>query len=440
MPVDASFMDDRGHGPELETERDIRQPDATLTPVIRWARWRGLILSAVIAFGVIAMQAGADVSDRPGMPEAGFLTQLYYVLGLFVLGGLDVGVPDRGPQWAQALLWFVYFAAPAVTTSALVEAVLRAVRPHALKRRLRGHIVIGGCGRLAMLYMRKLRERDRKSPVVVVERSLDNPYIHAAEANYDVTLVHADMSSVTLLDSLKLADARRVLLFSGDDHQNLDTAARIVSIAPQLKHRVVAHVSDLRLLRVIESRQILEGVRLFNSYRTAARHLVSTLLVPHFHATAGRDTVVLAGFGRFGQTVLHELQSHALNLFERVMIVDLHADRLVHVFAEQVGFASSYTYTSFAEDIQEPRTWRHLTEQAEKPEEETVFVLASGVDSVNIRTALWLAERMPEAMIVARCFRRSGFTEDISRECNFHVVSTAELLLERFHHNGYLSE
>ncbi len=40
------------------------------------------------------------------------------------------------------------------------------------------------------------------------------------------------------------------------------------------------HVSDIRLLRVIEQTDILSGVRKFNSYRTAARHLVEARLMP----------------------------------------------------------------------------------------------------------------------------------------------------------------
>lgn len=130
-------------------------------------------------------------------------------------------MPSRGPPWVQAVLWFADFAAPAVTTSALVATVLRAVRPHALKRRLRGHVVIGGCGRLAMLYMRKLREAEPQCPIVVVKRSRDDPDIHAVQANYGAQFVHADMTSFTLLDSLHLERAHRVLLLGDDDHVNL---------------------------------------------------------------------------------------------------------------------------------------------------------------------------------------------------------------------------
>ena len=43
--------------------------------------------------GMAGIRAGVELSERPGIPYADPMTQLYYVLGLFVFGGLDLGVP-----------------------------------------------------------------------------------------------------------------------------------------------------------------------------------------------------------------------------------------------------------------------------------------------------------------------------------------------------------
>ena len=79
--------------------------------------WRIAILIIVLALGLIALSSGVTVSDREGVGGANLATKLYYVIGLFVFGGLDLGVPKDGPVWGRAMLWFVYFAAPAITTS-----------------------------------------------------------------------------------------------------------------------------------------------------------------------------------------------------------------------------------------------------------------------------------------------------------------------------------
>ena len=244
---------------------DPPAPRTRVHALLRWASWRAVALVVVWTAGWIAFEAGAEVSERPGIHDGGHLTILYYTLGLFILGGLDIGVPSGGPGWAQTMLWFAYFAAPAITTSALVEAVLRIVRPHALRRNLRGHVIVGGSGRLAMLYMRKLRESEPVRPLVVIERKADNPYIDTAKSHYDARVMHADMTSMTLLDSLGLEHVQRVMLLTGDDHVNLDSAARIIQLAPHLAGQVVVHVADLRLLRVIEQRELMAGVKMFNT-------------------------------------------------------------------------------------------------------------------------------------------------------------------------------
>ena len=62
------------------------------------------------------MTLGVEVSERDLTGE-GLLGRLYYVLGLFVLGGLDLGTPMGGPAFGRVLLWFAYFGAPLITAS-----------------------------------------------------------------------------------------------------------------------------------------------------------------------------------------------------------------------------------------------------------------------------------------------------------------------------------
>ena len=143
-----------------------------------WLWWRLLVFVVVVAMGVVSLAAGVEMSERPGILEVGLPAKVYYTLGLFVFGGLDLGVPRDGPLWGRVMLWFVYFAAPAITTSALLEGVMLVVRPYAWRwRRMRGHVIIGGCGRLAFLYLQRLRESDPRLPVLVVEMSTENPQV-----------------------------------------------------------------------------------------------------------------------------------------------------------------------------------------------------------------------------------------------------------------------
>ena len=402
---------------------------------LRWFRWRGLTLVVVFALGLTAFCFGAEVSARD-VRSTDFMTRVYYTLGLFVLGGLDLGVPVGGPVWTRGLLWFVYFAAPAITTSALVEAVLRAIKPERFRlRHMHNHVIIVGCGRLAMLYLQRLREVEPKTPILMIDNRADNPHAQTAIERFHAKVLIADISSEPVVHAIRLQRAKRLVILTGDDYLNLDTAANAKRIAPHLAAETLVHISDIRLLRVVEDAGLLRQTAKFNSYRRAAEFLVDEKLLPHFRKTESGDIVVLAGFGRFGQSVLDQLQQRAAGKFTKVIIVDRDGDLPTMVFDEQVGFQDGYEWQLLAENLQHPLTWAHVAEKIGVATEghEPVFVLGSGDDSANIRTALWLSRKYPGTKVLARCFRRSTFAEQISNECDFEVVSTAELLMSGMH-------
>ncbi len=397
----------------------------------RWFRWRGLVLVLVFFLGLIAFCSGVQVSDRE-LAKTDFMTKIYYTLGLFVLGGLDLGVPVAGPVWARLMLWVAYFAAPAITTSALVEAVLRAIKPTSFRlRHIRNHIVIVGCGRLAMLYLERLRQSDPKTPVLIIDNRANNPHAQAAVQRFQASVLIADIASQSALQAVRLHHAQRLVVLTGDDYINLDTAASAIRIAPHLASQTLIHISDIRLLRVVEEIELLQQASKFNSYRRAAQYLVDEKLVPHFDKTKPGDIVVLAGFGRFGQSVLDELQQRAVGKFGQVIIIDQDGDLPTMVFDEQIGFRDNYEWQLYADDLQHPRTWQRVAEAigALADEHAPVFILASGDDSVNIRTALWLSQKYPNTKILARCFRQSTFAKQMSGNGDFEVFSTYELLM-----------
>lgn len=398
----------------------------------QWLFWRGLALIVVVVLGVVGLSHGVELSERPGIPDSPIYARLYYTIGLFVFGGLDLGVPQGGPGWAQAFLWFSFFAAPLITTSALIEGVLLVLRPQAWRLKwISRHIVIGGCGRLTLLYLEELHKRHPRQPTLVIESIAENPHAPAVAKRRHCEVLYGDVRSDAVLRSIRLQRANGVVLLTGDDYANLDAASRICQMRPDLASSILVHVSDIRLLRMIEQNGILPDVRKFNSFRSAAEHLVDVRLVPHFELTEAADAVVLAGFGRFGQTVLDELQRRAAGKFETVVLMDLDAHEQLLVFDEQVGLDPGYRHIALTDDLRHPDAWQRVEEHLVDVKTEPVFILGCGNDSVNIRTAMWLTSTYPEAKIVARCFYPSAFTNDLAQQCGFRLVSTAELLRAR---------
>ena len=403
----------------------------------RFFRFRVLALVGVFAMALAAFALGVGVSDRPYVPEAGWPVRIYYALGLFVLGGLDMGTPTGGPPWARAMLWAVYFLAPAITTTALVEGVVRAFgRQRGRLQRLRHHFVIVGCGRLALLVLQSIRERDPRQKLVVVEKNRDKATAKVAADRHRAEMVWGDIDTEAVLQSLRLDRARGVILLTNDDLANLDAAARILEKAPNLAGHVRAHVGSIHMLRTLErTDDLLPGCRVFNGHQTAARHLVHQHLLPRFAATEKTDIVALAGFGRFGQTVLAELQKDAGGSFDTVVLVDLEARRRQRVFAGQVGFAN-YQLEVVEGDIQDPGTWKEARRTLEQAEHELVIVLGSHDASINIWAALALAKTFPKAHLVVRCFYPTAFTERLAQQAGFSMVYPGELLLESLKREG----
>src|SRR5690606_23599801 len=109
------------------------------------------------------------------------------------------------------------------------------------------------------------------------------------------------------------------------------------------------------------------------------------------------DTVVLAGFGRFCQTVLDELQRRAPGSFDEVIIVDLKARSFAESFDEEVGFAKSYKTTIIEGDLRDLSNWKEVEASIGTYHTRPVFILGSGDDGLNLRTAMRLRVKYPKA-------------------------------------------
>jgi Trk K+ transport system NAD-binding subunit len=378
---------------------------------------------------MVAFSMGAEPSARPDMIHEPLLARVYYSMSLFVLGGTDLGVPVRGSSAALSLAWFSYFAAPAITASALVEAIVRVLTPELWRLyRLHGHVVIFGADQLSVLFARRLRERNPKTPVLVVEKRADHANLDTLRDTQKVHVLVGDFTNTDFLATLHLERASRVALLTEDDFTNLDTAAKVVSLYPELHGRVVAHVADLRMAGVLEGTEVSKHCEIFNTHQIAAEHMVETTIVTHFERTTHLDSVVLAGFGRFGQTVLRELQHKEAGRFDTVVIIDRLAARRAAEFDELVGFADDYRRELIEGDLADPRVWgkaaEHFVDRA------PLFVLGSGDDPENLRTALWLARRFEKATIVVRCFQLSSFARDVERDGRITGFGVSELVTQ----------
>ncbi|MEQ8691487.1 MAG: NAD-binding protein [Pseudomonadales bacterium] len=401
-----------------------------MNPLIRQPLgWRSLLALSLFSCGFIGLLAGVPLSERPDVVTSSALTKAYYALGFFVVGGLDVGTPDGGPWWAQGLLWIAYFGCPLLTASAVIEAMFQVLKPARWQlRNIRDHTIIFGANNLTISYLNMLKAHGRRGKIVIVDAEFDPVAEQELKQTYGARTVVGDLTHEYFLRLLRLKRARRVLLFGEDDFQACEAASRILKIAPQLDQRVIVHCQNLRFMRSLANTDLAAKCVFFNNYNIAASAFVHTHLIDHFDKTANKDNVVIAGFGRFGQSVLEELHAHAASKINNIAVIDVDADRRVLVVAEQARLAHSFESEVFQGDIGNPEVWRRLTSSMDLSADEPTIILGTGREQENLRTALWMKDRFPNTHVYARTNDISQFALAVGAEHGIKSVSITQLV------------
>jgi Trk K+ transport system NAD-binding subunit len=402
---------------------------------LSWNSWSAII---IFGCGFIGLVMGVEVSERPGVPGTDLFTKAYYALGLFVLGGLDLGTPTNGPLLGRILLWIAYFGAPVWTASAIFQTILRALRPPVWHvRHLNKRIVIFGGGELTLAFLNKIVVGGNPRRVIVIVDESMHPHIDELRTYRGIRVIVTSGQQIRRLRRYPLHTAYRFLLLSEKDAINFELASFLLEHHPQLASKIVYHVSDLRFLRVMRDAQVVQQCNTFNQYELAATQLAREWLIKRFNSTEHRDTVVLAGFGRFGQSILEQLERHASDAFNRVAIIDLKAEQRTLIADEQVETERHYSRHTYEGDIDDPEIWQRLFKEVVIREEEPVFVITTGDDQTNLRCAIWLRQQFKNALIISRTLAPSYFAKGVCSEHNIVSVNTAELVEASIPHAWY---
>jgi Trk K+ transport system NAD-binding subunit len=388
------------------------------------------MVMVVLAMALWAFSSGVDVSDRPGLPDMGILTHLYYGVGLFVLGGMDLGTPTGGTLFARSVLWVAYFLAPAITTGAVIEGLLRVIGSRWLERiGLRNHVVVVGMGRVGMSFVEALREREPTKIIVIVDRDLGRANIEQARRRFGARFLPGDIRLKGTLSQLSLQHADAIAFMTDDDLTNLEAGWAVAQTHPTLS--VIAHVSDIAMNRAVHAAVEGDGsrrIRVFNRHRLAARHLYDEHLRKIFAGSEPLDTVVLAGFGRFGQTILEFLEQQAAQEIAKVVVVDRAAGARMRTFRDQVKTSVSCHVELIDGDVSDPEVWDTVAQKLSELAIPPVIVLGCDDDRVNLRGAMYLRPRWPGAQLFVRCQHESAFTEELSRQHEFTVLAIDQVL------------
>jgi len=170
-------------------------------------------------------------------------------------------------------------------------------------------------------------------------------------------------------------------------------------------------------------------IHVFNSRRAAAKHLYQQHLREHFADTPAKDTVVLAGFGRFAQTILEFLGRESEDEIERVLVAAPSAARGLRKFHSHVH-PSEFLIKPLDGDLMDPATWQAIgVEIAESSTPPTVLIACED-ESVNLQSALLARRRWPESRVFVRCRDVSSFAEELAALHHFTLLPVETLVRE----------
>jgi len=395
--------------------------------------WRWIAATLFFSFALAGLMMGVSLSERPSIVSADILTKAYYSLGLFVVGGLDLGTPQGGPPMGRAFLWIAYFGAPILAASALIEAILKVLTPHKWRlHKIKNHIVIVGSGELTITYLKALRDVDKKVSVVIIDNAIDKLREHELRVQFSAKVVIGDITHSYFINRLNLAKARKVLMFNDDNFQSYDAANKILKRFPKLNQKIIIHCNSIRFMRSMSGSQVAQNCITFNSYQLAAIGLTNGKLITHIVKTKPKDIIVMAGFGLFGQTVLEELSQYAKKEIDTVAIIDKDAHRRIMVVDEQDKLSVFAKREIIEGNISHPEVWDKLSKNVDLTCSEPIIILGTGSAEENLRTSLWLKEKYPNALVIARSHQPSQFAQDVGQQYGIDSVSITQLVKENF--------
>ncbi len=242
----------------------------------------------------------------------------------------------------------------------------------------RRHFVVAGAGRLGLELCLALRERGER--VVAVEVDEHNANL-ATLRHHGVRVLTGDATH-DVLSSARLHHARGLLAVTREDLVNLNIGCKAVELAQQKRpgessFRSYVHIYDPQLKATLESALVeandkkLCNLWLMNSYDMAASAVVRRLKLVHESPTL----LIIIGFGRMGQSVLHKVlcpETGSAPLTIRVVDPTFSAadTKIFHKLQSE----TSQSIERVAIDMRDPALWDQLEPEIQKSEEVRVLV------------------------------------------------------------------
>jgi len=406
---------------------------------------RSLPVLAVLTISILAFRNGVNVSDRADVPDHDFLTQFYYAIGLFALGGMDLGMPKGGPEFWQSALVLTYFLAPALAAFAVIEGLWRIIwHRMVLHWPWRNHIVVTGGGRVARAVVEHCRRVfPPRTSIVVVEKNVTESQIAHFAPLRRVHLLSGDVTEREMAAAMRIEQAAALLLITDDELANVETAVQFKdAFDVRTGLPMLVRVADLDLMeranRILGTEAWAPCV---NIHKSVAQKICRDSM-GYMRKTEGKETLVFTGFGRFSQTYLHEfIELRGIEQIDSIVIIDRDAELCWQMFfhslddsqRQRLNEIQIVRKTGVQED---PRMWHPLLEDhglRGQPVGKLVVLLGTNEDQSNLKAAMRVREQYDDAHVMFRMFGASRFSREVARDMDLILVDIQEELTGQIH-------
>ena len=169
----------------------------------------------IVVISVICMRL-TSVSEVPNIQNQPLSMLFLYAFNLFTLGGINLGFPDISNS-AGIILLSMYFIAPLISISALIEALFSYFNVlNRLKILAGNHYVIFGAGKISGEIpgiISNLEIHKLKPPTIVVIDKSDNVTLE----KHPKCIFIKSNASIELIDEVNVYKAKCIFLNMNDD-------------------------------------------------------------------------------------------------------------------------------------------------------------------------------------------------------------------------------
>ena len=414
----------------------------------------------VFVFALLAFKNGVYFEGKPNISSDTILVQIYYTIGLFLLAGIDLGMPMGGTELHRFLLFISYFLAPLITVLAVIEAVLKSISPDYLKRTFKNHVVIIGASKEAISIIHgwndPVNQLDEAvehlqyhegTKLLIVEKDSNNTkleYFRELSSKRKVKIIIGDINHSEILSKLNVKEALGCIITTNSDILNINIALKLQKEYKIKAENIITRVEDFDLQYLINDDDDI-------TFTSSHRKLANCFFHKYIETFLYLENLVIFGFGTFGQNILESISGSIK--FNNLIIVDPDAEQKYQNWLYKKKIFNSDYKTLFKvktyNNKQEDSKVLEVIKEKYNNEQCIHFIMCAKLpDFANIKLAINIANSFNNSLIYLRSEstlyeKRIGFSSDgvwdswaVFSEI-FHGKLSSKNFVAKFAYGGY---